>query len=317
MNDPQSNREQSSTDEIDIREIIDIVWKGKWFVILVTILFSVASVFYVLTVPDEYKSTTILSPNSSPGGGGGLSKLAGQFGGLASLAGVSLGGSGGSDKTAVAMELMKTWGFLESFIRSNSLELEVYASIGWDKAENSLILDDSLYDTENSVWRQDIDSESGKTLEPSSWLLYKAIKDRISISKDPVTGLIILEVEHFSPYVAKKWADLLVLAINKHMQLKDREDAIKSINYLNDKVRHTDVSEMLAIFYQLIEEQTKTLMLAEVSDEYVFKTLSMAKVPEEKFKPKRALMVILGCLFGGVLSVMIVLFKHFLFSKNN
>jgi len=44
-------------------------------------------------------------------------------------------------------------------------------------------------------------------------------------------------------------------------------------------------------------------MLAEVSDEYVFKTLSQAKVAEEKAKPKRALIAILGFMLGGMLAV--------------
>ncbi|MDQ7050414.1 MAG: GNVR domain-containing protein [Enterobacterales bacterium] len=52
-------------------------------------------------------------------------------------------------------------------------------------------------------------------------------------------------------------------------------------------------------------------MLAEVSDEYVFKTLSPAKVAEEKSKPKRALIAILGFMLGGMLSVIIVLVRHF------
>jgi LPS O-antigen subunit length determinant protein (WzzB/FepE family) len=68
---------------------------------------------------------------------------------------------------------------------------------------------------------------------------------------------------------------------------------------------------MQTIFYQLIEEQTKTLMLAEIGDEYALKTLSAAKVPEEKSKPKRALIVVLGTLLGGMLAMMIVLVRYF------
>ena len=52
-------------------------------------------------------------------------------------------------------------------------------------------------------------------------------------------------------------------------------------------------------------------MLAEVSDEYVFKTLSEAKVAEKKSKPKRALICVLGLLLGGMISVMFVLIRNF------
>jgi len=68
---------------------------------------------------------------------------------------------------------------------------------------------------------------------------------------------------------------------------------------------------MQSVFYQLIAEQTKTLMLAEVSEEYVFKTLSPAKVAEEKSQPKRVLIAILGFMLGGMLTIVIVLIRHF------
>jgi LPS O-antigen subunit length determinant protein (WzzB/FepE family) len=38
-------------------------------------------------------------------------------------------------------------------------------------------------------------------------------------------------------------------------------------------------------------------------------------VPETKAKPKRALIVVLGTMLGGILSVMIVLVRHFTKTK--
>ena len=100
-----------------------------------------------------------------------------------------------------------------------------------------------------------------------------------------------------------------------HVQKQDREEAARSINHLKVKIEETNIADMQSVFYQLIEEQTKTLMLAEVSDEYVFKTISPAKVSEEKSQPKRALIVILGIMLGGMLAVIIVLIRHFKKSK--
>jgi uncharacterized protein involved in exopolysaccharide biosynthesis len=42
----------------------------------------------------------------------------------------------------------------------------------------------------------------------------------------------------------------------------------------------------------------------------VFKTLDPAVVPEEKAKPKRALIVVLGGILGGMLGVMLVLIRY-------
>ena len=80
---------------------------------------------------------------------------------------------------------------------------------------------------------------------------------------------------------------------------------------MKSQINKTNVSEMQAVFYQIIEEQTKTLMLAEISSEYVLKTISSGKVAEIKSKPKRALMVIFFTLLGSMLAMTFVLVSHF------
>lgn len=302
-------------DEIDLLELWSVIWRSKWIIGIVTIVFMISSVLYALSMPDEYQSTALLAP-ASTSSTSSLSKLAGQFGGLASLAGVNLAGSSAGDKTVIAMTLIGTWGFLESFIANNHLEVEVFAAKGWNKKTKKLLIDNDLYDEKISSWVRVVDLARGETSVPSSWELYEKIKDRIKIKQDQETGLISLTVEHYSPVVAKKWVDLLVVAINQHIQLEDKKEALNSINYLKEQANKTRIAEMQTIFYQLIEEQVKALMLAEISSEYVLRTLSAAKVAEERFKPKRTLTVVIGIVCGGGLSVFIVLCRYFFSRKN-
>jgi uncharacterized protein involved in exopolysaccharide biosynthesis len=213
------------------------------------------------------------------------------------------------------MEIIKTWGFLEGFIEQNNLQVVLFAAQGWDRANNKLIINPDLYDETTNKWVQSLNSGKEQKGEPSSWALYNNLKNRIGISKDKTSGLIRLTVEYYSPQLAKQWAELLVKAINVNFKQRDRDEATKSIQYLQNKIQETPVSDMQAVFYQLIEEQTKALMLAEVNDEYVFKTLSPARAAEEKSKPKRVLVVILGLFLGGMLSVIIVLLRYFLVGK--
>ena len=64
-----------------------------------------------------------------------------------------------------------------------------------------------------------------------------------------------------------------------------------------------DVQE---VFFRLIEEQTKTVMLAKVSDEYLLKTLDPAVAPEIKSKPRRSVIVVLSMILGSVFGIVIV-----------
>jgi uncharacterized protein involved in exopolysaccharide biosynthesis len=66
---------------------------------------------------------------------------------------------------------------------------------------------------------------------------------------------------------------------------------------------------MQTIFYQLIEEQTKTIMLANVRQDYVLEVIDPAIVPEEEAQPRRALICVLTTLLGGFLAVIFVLIR--------
>ncbi|NVK00497.1 MAG: LPS O-antigen length regulator, partial [Oceanospirillaceae bacterium] len=70
-------------------------------------------------------------------------------------------------------------------------------------------------------------------------------------------------------------------------------------------------------FFDLIQSQIETMMLAKATPEYLFKTIDPAVVPELKVKPKRSLIVALGVLLGGMLGVLLVLIRHYAFNSKS
>ena len=293
-------------DEIDLRELFSVLWAGKKLIVGITAIFALVAVFYALSIPNQYRATAIVSPAQDSGGG--LSGALGQLGGLASLAGVSIGG-GESSEAQVAQEIMRSRGFIEEFISENNLAVEVFAAEGWDMASNQLDINSDLYDIGSSQWVRDI--PAGKALIPSGWELFEKFSDMFSVSEDKKTGMVSISVEYFSPQLAKEWVDRLVIGINQHMQSRKLEKVNINIQYLEAQIQKTSIAEMREVFYTIIEEQIKSKMLAEASPEYAFVTVSPAMVPEEKSQPKRALICILGSLLGGMLSVLWVLVRHY------
>ncbi len=293
-------------DEIDLRELFARIWAERWTVIGSGFVATVLAVALALWLPNIYRSEVLLAP-AEESSGGGLSALASQFGGLASLAGISLPKSE-VDKTTVAMEVLKSRAFLTRFIREHHLEVPLMAAKGWDRESDRLVIDDDIYDPASKTWVRDVDPP--KKPEPSDWELYEAFKDILGVSQDKNTGLITVSVEFYSPEMAKQWVDQLIVEINQYMKERDVADASKQIAFLKEQIDQTSIADMQKIFYSLIEQQTKVVMLAQVRDEYVFKTLDPAVVPEEKAKPKRALIVVLGAMLGGMLGIFIALFRR-------
>ena len=302
---------QPYDDEIDLRELFSVLWAGKILIVAITAVFALVSVGYALSLANQYKASAVVSPADT--GGSSLGAMAGQLGGLASLAGINIG-SGESNETQEAMEIMQSWGFMEAFIQTHDLQVPIYAAIGWDKGSNSLKLNSDLYDATSERWLIE-DNESGENRAPSSWELYEEFRERVAVSQDKKSGLINISVEYYSPQIAKQWVDLFIITINDYMRARKLEQVNRNIEYLTAQIDKTAIADMREVFYQLVEEQTKSKMLAEASPEYAFVTVSRAMVPEQKSQPKRALVCILGALLGGMLSVLWVLVRHYAFSS--
>ncbi|XBJ50434.1 Wzz/FepE/Etk N-terminal domain-containing protein [Shewanella sp. H8] len=304
----------SAQDEIDLRELFSVIWQGKWLIIAITFIFAVGSVLFAISQPNIYKSEALLAPADSEQSGGGLAALAGQFGGLASMAGINLGGGGGVDKTQMAIEVMKSRQFASSFIKNHNILADLMAAKKWNMADNTISYDDDLYNAAESKWVREV--KPPYKPEPSMQEAFKKFSKIIAVNAAKDTGMVTVSVEHLSPDVAQQWVNWLVADINKEMKQRDVAEAKRSTDFLQTQIQQTNIADIRSILYKLIEEQAKTIMFAEVRDEYVFKTIDPALVPEEKAKPKRALICVLGTMLGGMLAVMFVLIRYFIRKEN-
>lgn len=310
---PYPPQQHSTDDEIDLRELFKALWKGKWIIIVTTFVFAVGSVLYALSLPNIYKSDALLAPAESSNGGG-LSKMAGQLGGLAALAGVNLG-AGESSQTDLAVQVMKSRQFVEAFINKHDLLVPLMAVKDWDLTNNKLILDEELYNLTTAEWLREPDGLRGST--PTAQEAFEVFNNEVlSISQDKESGLYTVSVKYYSPYIAQQWVNWLIEDINKVMRERTIAETSQNLAYLNAQLKKTAVADMQSTFYKLIEEQTKSLMLAEVQEEFVFKVIDPAVIPEIKDAPKRALICVLGTVLGGLCGIAFVL-ALYAFRKNN
>ncbi|MDB2586005.1 Wzz/FepE/Etk N-terminal domain-containing protein [Luminiphilus sp.] len=294
-------------DEIDLKELFMVLWSGKWLISAVTGLAAVISVVVALSLPNIYTASALLAPAESSGGG--LSGLMKQYGGLASLAGVSLPGGEEGSRAQLGMQLMKSRSFIGDFVERHDILPELMAVESWDAGSDDLVFDSVVYDAASKTWVRDV--EPPKLPAPSTQEAHKAFLELLGISQDKQTGYVTISIEHHSPTVAAQWVNWLVEDINAVVKAQDVDEATKSIKYLTQQIANTSLADLQAMFFELIQSQTETVMLAEVRPEYVFKTIDPAVVPEEKSKPSPALICVLGTLLGGMLGVVIVLIRHY------
>ena len=307
MSDYERDSSQSYVDDqLDLRELFNVLWVNKLFLVALTSLFALISIIYSLTLTNIYTAETTLAPSASSD----MSRNLSQYAGLASMAGISLPGSssGISDKD-LALSLLKSKGLLQRLIDKHDILPDLIAAYDWDLTSNSLSYDSDLYDGVKNVWVRDV--KPPYKLIPSTQEAYEFFDKAIAVSEDKKTGVISLKVDHLSPEIAYQWSLLLIQEVNEYVADMRINEAQLSIDYLNDQIKITPYPELRALFYELIQQHTQTMMLAKVRPEYALTTLDALLIPEEKSAPKRVLIVILSALLGGILGTLIILIRFY------
>ncbi|WP_282131541.1 Wzz/FepE/Etk N-terminal domain-containing protein [Pseudoalteromonas aliena] len=300
-----STQNSGNTNALDLIELWLILWNKKWLIMALSFLCCASVLAFSLTLPNMYKSSVLLSPQKQQEGGG-LSALAGEFGGLASVAGINLGGS--SDETGVYLEVIKSKDFLYEFIENNNVKVNLFAAKKWDKDSETLELDDSVY--KNGQWL--VDGKTQETFEPTLYEAYERFLKSLTIEQDKVTGLVEISFEHIDPRVSKMYVENIVTLINKSVREREIAENKESIKYLNEELTNTNIAEMQNVFYTIIEEQTKAMLLAKVRKEFAFKVIESPIIEEQKSSPNRAVICILGAAFSVFFICIMVLLVHFI-----
>jgi uncharacterized protein involved in exopolysaccharide biosynthesis len=96
------------------------------------------------------------------------------------------------------------------------------------------------------------------------------------------------------------------------MSNKDRLSAERNIAYLEAQVQTSEKVSLQNTLFAMIEQQSKTKMLANAQEEYIFEAIDMATVPKERSKPQRRLIVMAGTILGFLSSIAIIFIKEYL-----
>ncbi|MDA8958501.1 chain length determinant protein, partial [Gammaproteobacteria bacterium] len=246
----------------------------------------------------------MMSVESSQGMGGML----GQYSEMASLAGISLP-SESSSKAQEAIARMESLNFFSNnFLPHIKLE-NLMAVKKWNQASNTLSYDETIFNLESGQWLREVSPP--KSNIPSSQEAYKKYKGIMSVNEDKKTSFVTLSVEHESPFIAQQWVEIIMDQIDHVMRDQDRQEALQAVTYLNSVAPTVNYEEIKKALASLQQEQMKRLMMVEASENYIFKVLDSPIVPEMKVRPRRSIVVILGSMFGMMLSVLGVLVFHY------
>lgn len=272
-------------------DIFSVFAKHKLVLLALPLLVAVVFAFVLMDMPNRYRADATLISAGTPAG-----KMSGQLGSLAALAGVNLGGLGGNDKTDLAMEIIVSREFVEQFITKRQLLVPLMAAERAELTTGAILIDKDLYDESTKRWIRQV--ELPYTAEPSMLEAHKAFLNAFTISKDKIKNTVFISFEHVSGPFARDVINWLIADLNEYMRQADVADAQKSMEFLEQEAKRATVAELRNVIYTLLEDQLKTLMIANVRQEYVFKVIDKAVSPQEKSGPKRAMLLVMMYFFA-------------------
>ncbi len=290
-----SRKHAVAVDEISLLYIWRVLAQSKWAVIAVVLVCTLVSTVYALMATPIYRAGIQVAPVSEKDSNSRFAAQLGNLGGLATLTGINV--DQGSKKNE-SIATLKSRKFTEQFIKDEKL-LPVLFHDQWD--------------AENQRW-DETDPEDVPTLE-DAWELFD--KEVRKISEDSKTSLVVLSIEWEDPHEAARWANELVHRANIMLRKKAVTESENAIGYLREELKQTSVVELQQVVNQLVESEMKEIILANITKEYAFRVIDPAVVPEEAFKPVKAVVIAVGVVLGGLLGIIMALYIDFLNSQRN
>ena len=297
--------ESGYDDEIDLFTFFEILWAGKWFIIGGSILAASLAAWFSVQLPNMYTVQVKIAPVEQ-GGNSQMNSLIAQYGGLASLAGIPVPSSGGG-QTDLLLETLKSRSFLSKFLKETNLGPRLMAMENYDPVSGEETLNSDLFDVTSGQWVRAVIPP--RSPEPSEQEYYAVLSNALTVTRNTLSPLIIVTLQHQSPKLGFDVLSQLVKRIDDYARARDKTKSEQSIRYLEEKLSQTRLVDVEKVLYQMIEVQTKTLMLAEVNTDYAFQVIDDHVVPENPSTPYRRFIVVLATLVGGMLMVLLVLIR--------
>lgn len=277
--------------EFGLNDVIDFLLMEKWLIGVTTVLVTGAAIVLAFLTTPVYKVETVLAPvdtdrNSS------IASLAGQFTGLAAMAGISFGGGGEKEE---AIGVLQSRALAGRFITENNLLPVLYAD-KWDAAHKK--------------WQV-----SSQEDIPTMWGAIKRFQDKIfEVKQDPITGLVTVAIQWTDPVVASRWAGDITRMANAILQRRAIREAERSIEFLKVELAKTSLIEVQDAISRVIEAQTKALTMASVQDEFAFRIIDPPTAPDlqSPVKPRKRLIAAVGLVLGAMLGVLLAVLRALL-----
>jgi LPS O-antigen subunit length determinant protein (WzzB/FepE family) len=277
----EQENSSSKENEISIIELWEVLFKKRLLIIVVTALFGVASIIYALTATELWKPEVMIYPSEIDSNeNSSLNSAISQF----------ISPNSQNTKTSKYLAILFSRNFLLKFIEDENISKNLF---------------EEEWDTKKNTWKSE---------KPSEYALYSQLKNSIEVDKEEATGIIRVSFTWYDKYFAASTVNKLIDQLNTHIRLSEVEEYKKQLTYIEDQIKKTNLNQVRSVLFNIVENLSSSIMIAETRLQYAFKVIDYASPPEFRFFPQRTNLVLLwtfiGFFMSCVLSLLINIFVN-------
>ena len=262
-------------ESMTLLDIWAAITERKWFITIITLIFVGLFAGLGMMAPTKYKAEVVVA-EANP------------------MSNSSSSNSSDVDldvqvEVNEALSLIESRQFLYEFLTEEGI-IPVLFINDWDSSKND--------------WKEGA--------KHTLWDAYDTFEDHVlDVETDDETGLITVSMLWTDAEVATRWANDIVDRINAKLRTKAIDEATRTLEFLNKELQQTTVVEIQESLYDMVKTQKAKIVAANVHDEYAFKIMDPAVVPEEPAIPYLLLILIaVGAVIGMFIGVTIALLLH-------
>jgi len=304
--------ERWEEEEIDLYELWLVLVKYKKMILGLTFGITLIVAIATFFMTNIYKSEATIMPveNSKQSGLSALSGLGG-LGALAGMAGISLPSGGSSTEI---LSLLKSNILKEKMIKEYNL-LPVLLYEQWDEEKNEWKKPGVIGQLRKKVFaflqpRKKTSIKKGDipTIEDG----IRQLTTIFHVDQDKKLGTISISIEYPDPEIAQKLVQYTLNSLRKHMSEEAIRIAKKNKELLEKELIKTTDPTIQQKLYSLIANQVETITMAKVNENFAFKVIDPPRVPDQKYKPKRKLIVIVSFVTSLFLCIFLAFFLEYI-----
>ncbi len=257
---PVDNRVTDNEDEIDVVEIVKKLWRNRRFIFKVTAVFAILGLLVAISTPNVYTASCTMVPQT------GQKSSGGNLGGLAAMAGISLGSlsSGEVLSPAIYPKIMANINFQKELI---------YSKFNFDGVEQPITLYD--YYTDKKYQKFNLFGSIKKYTIGLPGVIIGALKSKpeaIEIKKDGITHSDSASIQSLT--AGEKGVSNI---INGNLSLINNKDG--SINLTSNMPEPLAAAELVQKGLELLQKYITRFKIEKVSSnlEFVERTYEEAK----------------------------------------